>query len=120
MILGGRLRVAVDIVDEREIEKLSRNPRALRRTFTDRELAECAARGEDRIAALARRFAVKEALMKACGEPAGVPARIEIVHDPSGAPKARWDYLSKNGLEAEVSASSSAGLAVAVAVVCSP
>jgi holo-[acyl-carrier protein] synthase len=58
--------------------------------FTPQELAACAHR-VDRVDALAARFAAKEACLKAlnAGIDQGALRQIEIVSEPSGAPKIR-------------------------------
>ena len=109
--------IGIDIVAESELIELSRNDAALKRVFTAREIDDCVNRGQDATTALARRFAAKEALMKACRRVEDAPSKIEIVHDEGGAPSVRWDFLEANGLTAQISLSSTASLAVAVALV---
>ncbi len=109
--------IGIDIVAESELIALSGNEAALKRVFTAREIDDCRSRGQDAITALARRFAAKEALMKACQRVVDIPSRIEIVHDAEGVPSVRWDYLEAHGLTAQLSVSSTASLAVAVALV---
>ncbi|HXV76000.1 MAG TPA: 4'-phosphopantetheinyl transferase superfamily protein [Candidatus Polarisedimenticolaceae bacterium] len=111
------LGVGIDISHERDFVDLIDNRVALERTFSAREIDECLAAGQDAAAALARRFAAKEALMKACRHVTGALDRIEIVHDDDGAPLARWEHLRANGLRAQISLSSAHSVAVAVAIV---
>ncbi len=111
------IQIGIDIADERQFQALSREPRALERTFTPRELAECRSRDEDAGPALLRRFAAKEALIKACGQPEGHLARIEILHDNDGRPIVHWDHLTQKGLSARISVSSAPPYAIAVAIV---
>jgi holo-[acyl-carrier protein] synthase len=115
--LARGIRIGIDIADEREIAEMLRNEAALRMVFTEREIAECRSRGEDTAASLARRFAAKEALLKACREAVGAPAAIEILHDAQGAPSARWERLEGLGLRAEISLSSASPFAIAAAIV---
>ena len=66
--------------------------RYLRRLFTEAEVAACEAKGTGRIAALAARYAAKEALLKALApEAAETPEwpLIEVVTAESGAPALR-------------------------------
>ena len=114
---AGEPWIGIDIVAESELVELSRNDAALKRVFTAREIDDCLNRGQDAVAAFARRFAAKEALMKACRRVVDSPSRIEIVHDDAGTPSVRWDFLEANGLTAQISVSSTASLAVAVALV---
>ena len=116
MSASSRLRIGIDIVDEKELRALARDERALAKVFTPRELSACETRGEDRHAALARRFAAKEALVKAWGRPVGNLAAIEITHGADGEPIVHWECLQRNGLRAELSISSASPVAVAVAV----
>jgi phosphopantetheine--protein transferase-like protein len=109
--------IGIDIVAESELVELSRNDAALKKVFTSREIDDCLSRGQDAVTALARRFAAKEALMKACRRVVDLPSKIEIVHDAAGAPSVRWDFLEANGLTAQISVSSTGSLAVAVALV---
>jgi phosphopantetheine--protein transferase-like protein len=109
--------VGIDIVHEDDIAPLIADNVALKRTFSALEIAECAVRVEDSVAAYARRFAAKEALIKACGTPVGHFSAIEIVSHPGGGVSANWSVLIERGLNADVSISSSRGTAVAVAIV---
>jgi phosphopantetheine--protein transferase-like protein len=109
--------VGIDIVHEDDIASLIADSVALNRTFSAREITECAVRIEDTVTAYARRFAAKEALIKACGAPAGYFSAIEIVSQPGGGVSANWSVLTERGLNADVSISSSRGTAVAVAIV---
>ena len=117
MIARHDINIGIDLADERQLEGILSNRAALVRTFTQRELDECLARHDDAIPALARRYAAKEALIKACGRPEGYLARIEILHDADGRPIANWEFLIERGLTARLSLSSAPPFAVAVAVV---
>ena len=65
------------------------DPELLARCFTDAEVASTTG-DVNRLARLAARFAVKEAVYKALGGAESVPHRdIETVHGPSGAPEVR-------------------------------
>jgi holo-[acyl-carrier protein] synthase len=81
------LRTGVDIIEIARVERvMSRSgPRFLARIFTAQEQAYC--RG--RMASLAGRFAVKEAVAKALGTGIGEMTwvEIEVVSDESGRPE---------------------------------
>ena len=111
------IQIGIDLADEHQFEAILSNPAALARTFTRRELDECLARHDDALPALMRRYAAKEALIKACGRSEGYLARIEILHDAEGRPIAKWEFLVEKGLTARLSVSSAPPFAVAVAVV---
>lgn len=65
------------------------DPELLARVFTAQEI-EAVGDGVDRLARLAGRFAVKEAVFKALGGPADVShVDIELVSDLNGAPRVR-------------------------------
>lgn len=115
--MAGPFRVGIDIVHEDDIKPLIGDSVLLNRTFSAREIAECAPRLQDAVAAYARRFAAKEALIKACDTSVGYFSAIEIVSQPGGGVSANWSVLIERGLTADVSVSSSRGTAVAVAIV---
>ncbi len=78
--------VGLDVVDVARFgEVLARRPRLVERLFTDLERRDARGRS-DRLAA---RFAAKEAVLKALGRGVGAaPWRaIEVVREPSGAPR---------------------------------
>ncbi|MFY0408228.1 holo-ACP synthase [Solicola sp. PLA-1-18] len=77
MIVG----VGIDVVDiARFAESLERTPALSERLFTDAEK-------HLPVGSLAGRFAVKEALAKALGAPAGLAwLDAEVVNDPDGRP----------------------------------
>ena len=79
------LGIGIDIVDEREFGKTAENERALARIFSERELSDCRGRDQDRVSALARRFAGKEAVVKASGKAVGALYSVEfaLVSDSS-------------------------------------
>lgn len=101
--MAQQLRTGIDVI---EIVRIQRavdrwGERFLRRTFTDRELADCGAAGSDsppwRYGSLAARWAAKEATAKAFGvgfrglgaggEPLGVTLlEIEVVRGPLRRP----------------------------------
>ncbi|MEP7092315.1 MAG: holo-ACP synthase [Nocardioidaceae bacterium] len=111
------LGVGIDVVDiARFGESLERTPGMLARLFTPAERAR-------RLAALAARFAAKEALAKALGAPVGMGwLDAEVVNAPTGDPRldmqgsvlARADELGV--VTVHVSMSHDAGIASAVVV----
>jgi phosphopantetheine--protein transferase-like protein len=109
--------VGVDIANEGDFARIWHKSAVLEKMFTRREIEECLQREADSVAALTRRFAAKEAVIKACGKDLSVAPQIEIVSDEAGRPQVRWDYLREENLCADVSLSSESPLAVAVAIV---
>lgn len=81
------LRTGVDIVELERVERVMARSgqRFMARIFTPQEQAYC----QDRIASLAGRFAVKEAVAKALGTGIGEMTwvEIEIVSDALGRPE---------------------------------
>ena len=81
------LRTGVDIIEIARVERaMARSgPRFLARIFTPQEQAYC----QGRMASLAGRFAVKEAVAKALGTGIGEMTwlEIEVVSDESGRPE---------------------------------
>jgi holo-[acyl-carrier protein] synthase len=121
--------VGVDLVSVDRIERLAtEDPAALDTVFTAGELADCA--NGQRFERLAGRFAAKEAVLKAFGAGLLSPVEfteIEIRSDPDGRPRARVHgalaalAAARGFVEADVSISHTAGLAMASAVVlCRP
>ena len=81
------LRTGVDIIEIARVERVMArsSERFLARIFTPQERAYC----QERVASLAGRFAVKEAVAKALGTGIGEMtwAEIEVVSDESGRPE---------------------------------
>ena len=109
-------KIGVDIVNESEFKGMACDERALGKVFSERELEDCRSRGQDYHGALARRFAGKEAVVKAWGKGVGDLSAIEIMHDAHGKPIVFWDVLGRHGLDAQLSLSSAGPLAIGVAV----
>lgn len=80
------MEIGVDIVEISRIAKSARNPRFLERVFSRGEIAYCRAR---RRAAqhFAVRFAAKEAVWKALGEPRLLHRDIQVRNQDSGKPE---------------------------------
>lgn len=113
----GDIRVGIDIANEADFARIQHERAVLEKMFTRSEIEDCLRRDGDCAAALARRFAAKEAVIKACGKDISVAPEIEIVTDEAGRPHVRWEYLTGENLCAEISLSSESPLAVAVAIV---
>jgi len=122
MILG----VGLDVVEtERIARALALHGRRFEeRVYTAAELAECAQRA-DRAQALARRFAAKEALLKALGTGSarGISfQQVEVVRADGGSPtmsltgSAAAEARRKGVRQIHVSLSHQPGLAAAVVI----
>lgn len=119
---GANVAVGVDIIEVERIQKVyaHHGERFLKRVFTELEIVQC--RGK--IARLAGRFAVKEAISKALGTGMrGVGWReMEVVQLRSGRPSVRLhgnarkraEYLGINAFD--VSIADLAHLSIAIAV----
>ncbi len=81
--------IGTDIVEIRRIEEIVRKTdRFCKRIFTPSEIAYCDSKGKSRYASLAARFAAKEAVAKAIGQP--LPWQdVEIFTQPNGKPTVR-------------------------------
>ena len=86
MILG----IGTDIIEIERVRKAIENPRFLERVYTEGERAYCEARGAQRAASFAARWAGKEAVLKAFGTGLreGRLTEVEIMPDELGCPKA--------------------------------
>jgi len=111
------VRIGTDIVSEHEVTALAENRAATEKYFSASEIDACNDRRQDKVAAFARCLAAKEALLKAAGRSLADLRQIEISHAPDGRPVASWNYLTDNGLTADISVSSSSPFAIAVAVI---
>ncbi|WP_223830344.1 holo-ACP synthase [Nocardiopsis quinghaiensis] len=85
------LRVGVDVLDRRELDRLTRRPWFLRFGYAPGEVEEAAGMGARRRSEfLSGRFAAKEAVLKALGHGLlqGVaPSDIWVVREEGGAPR---------------------------------
>jgi phosphopantetheine--protein transferase-like protein len=109
-------KIGIDIVNEQDFLQILNNEQVLAKVFSKRELLDCRNKIEDYNTALARRFAAKEAVVKAWGQAVGNLAEIEILHDVHGMPFVSWRQLEQNHMYVQVSLSSAGAFAVAVAV----
>ena len=80
------MELGVDIVEIARIARSSRNPRFLRRVFTPQEVAYCRARRHS-AQHFAVRFAAKEAVWKAVGEPRLLHRHIQVRNRANGKPE---------------------------------
>src|ERR1700681_1665458 len=108
------MNVGVDIVEIKRLAQQAQNPRFLKRVFTTGEIAYCRAR---RHAAqhFAVRFAAKEAVWKAVGNPRLLHRDIQVWNRADGKPEVRFPTKFKK-LTPWVSISLSHGRDYAVAM----
>src|SRR5882724_3682735 len=78
--------IGVDIVEIDRIAKSVRNPRFLQRVFTPQEIRYCRSR-KNAAQHFAVRFAAKEAVWKAVGEPTLVHRDIQVRNRSNGKPE---------------------------------
>jgi holo-[acyl-carrier protein] synthase len=127
ILLTTILGIGLDIVEiprlRQAVEK--RGPRFLDKVFTPLEQAACRKKGKGRLASLAARWAVKEAVYKACGaywKGAASHNQVEVISTPSGKPEIRLLKGAQKSLAGcrveriEVSLSHEREAAVAVAI----
>lgn len=120
MIIG----TGIDIIEISRIQKAVLSETFMRRIFTENELALFEIR-KFSPATIAGNFAAKEAVMKAfgCGFSSGLYRDIEILREPSGAPKVhlkdkaleKFNHL--NGKAVHLSLSNLKDLALAQAII---
>jgi holo-[acyl-carrier protein] synthase len=106
--------VGVDIVEIHRIAKQAHNPRFLKRVFTPQEIAYCRSR-KNSAQHFAVRFAAKEAVWKAVGEPKLLHRDIHVRNRTDGKPEVFFPKKF-NRLAKRVSISLSHGREYAVAV----
>ncbi|MFA5975763.1 MAG: holo-ACP synthase [Elusimicrobiota bacterium] len=80
------MEIGVDIVEIARIAKSVRNRRFLERIFTPGEIAYCRSR-KNSAQHFAVRFAAKEAVWKAVGEPRLLHRSIHVRNHPNGKPE---------------------------------
>ena len=108
--------VGVDIVEIDRIAKMVRNARFLRRVFTAREVAYCRAR-KNSAQHFAVRFAAKEAVWKAVGEPRLLHRDIQVRNRANGKPEVIFPKrFAKLARRVSISLSHGRDYAVAMAV----
>ena len=108
--------IGVDIVEIDRISKSVRNPRFLKRVFTAREVTYCRARKHS-AQHFAVRFAAKEAVWKAVGEPTLLHRDIQVTNQANGKPMIVFPpRFKKLGKRLSISLSHGRDYAVAMAV----
>lgn len=80
------ISLGVDIVEVRRVARLVKSPRFVERVFTKREVAYCRDK-KNAAQHFAVRFAAKEAVYKALGQPGVAHKEISVKNDPSGKPR---------------------------------
>lgn len=108
--------VGIDIVEINRIAKQVHNARFLKRVFAPREVAYCRAR-KNAAQHFAVRFAAKEAVWKAVGEPMLLHRDIQVRNKPNGKPEVifpkRFAHLARR---VSISLSHGRDYAVAMAI----
>jgi holo-[acyl-carrier protein] synthase len=120
--------VGVDVVDVARMGRiLERHPRFASRHFSSHETAYCDARGAQRPAAYAARWAAKEAFAKALGGvPAGRWREVALVRTAEGAVSLSVEGRARDRMEAvgatevHVSIAHERGVSVATCVAVGP
>jgi len=108
--------VGVDIVEIDRIAKTMRNPRFLKRVFTTQEVAYCRSR-KNSAQHFAVRFAAKEAVWKAVGEPKLLHRDIQVRNKANGKPEVTFPKaFAKLGRRVSISLSHGRDYAVAMAI----
>ena len=114
--------IGLDLIEVERMERaLERRPRLARRLFTPDEISFASKRARP-ARHLAARFAAKEAVIKAIGEPGVGLSQIEIASAETGRPcvelsgRAR-QLIDEAGVEIDVSLTHSREMAAAVALV---
>ena len=108
--------IGIDIIDVERVKKLAeKNPRFLKRIFTDREISYCQKK-RNKHQHLAARFAAKEAFFKAIGR--RISWRdVELINLSSGKPQLEIKSKERFSFrEAHVSISHLAEYAVATVI----
>ncbi len=107
--------VGIDLVEVSRIRAAaSRNPRFLKRIFTDEEIRYCSPK-KDRWRHFAARFAAKEAVWKSLGRRGIRLRQIEVVQGLGGKPAVRI-LEEKAGPTLQISLSHCGRLAAAIAI----
>lgn len=110
------ISLGVDIVEVRRVGRLVKNARFVERVFTDREVAYCRDK-KNAAQHFAVRFAAKEAVYKALGEPGVAHKEISVKNDSSGKPHVELaKRLKKFEPHVSLTLSHTADYAVAVAL----
>jgi len=110
------MEIGVDIVEIDRIARSVKNPRFLRRVFTTGEVAYCRAR-KNSAQHFAVRFAAKEAVWKAVGEPKLLHRDIQVRNRADGKPEVIFpERFVKLARRVSISLSHGRDYAVAMAI----
>ena len=108
--------VGIDIGEIDRISKQVRNPRFLKRVYAPQEVAYCRSR-KNSAQHFAVRFAAKEAVWKAVGEPRLLHKDIQVRNRPNGKPRVIFPKrFARLGRRVSISLSHGRDYAVAVAI----
>jgi holo-[acyl-carrier protein] synthase len=108
--------IGVDIVEIDRISRSVKNARFLQRVFTASEVAYCRAR-KNSAQHFAVRFAAKEAVWKAVGEPTLLHRDIQVRNRPNGKPEVIFPKrFAKLARRVSISLSHGRDYAVAMAI----
>ncbi|MBN1622525.1 MAG: holo-ACP synthase [Endomicrobiales bacterium] len=108
------MKVGIDIVEVKRIDKLVKNKRFLERVYTPQEVKYCISK-KNAGQHFAVRFATKEAVWKAFNDKSITHKDIGVMNLPSGKPQAVIKGKRKKNID--ISLSHTSDYAVAVAVV---
>src|SRR5258708_1183037 len=110
------MEIGVDIVEIARIAQSTKNPRFLHRVFTPPEIPYCPSR-KHTAQHFAVRFAAKEAVWKAVGEPRLLHRHIQVRNRPNGKPEVLFPApFHKLASRVAISLSHGRDYAVAMAV----
>ena len=108
--------IGVDIVEINRISKQTQNARFLKRVYTPQEVSYCRAR-KNSAQHFAVRFAAKEAVWKAVGEPRLLHRDIQVRNLPNGKPEVIFPKaFAKLARRVSISLSHGRDYAVAMAI----
>src|ERR1035437_10973447 len=108
--------IGVDIVEIDRIARSVKNPRFLKRVFAPQEVIYCRAR-KNSAQHFAVRFAAKEAVWKAVGEPRLLHRDIQVRNRPNGKPEGIFPgKVAKLARRVSISLSHGRDYAVAMAI----
>jgi holo-[acyl-carrier protein] synthase len=110
------VEIGVDIVEIGRIARSTKNIRFLKRVYTPQEVAYCRAR-KNSAQHFAVRFAAKEAVWKAIGEPRLLHRDIQVRNRPNGKPEVHFPKpFARLAKRVSISLSHGRDYAVAMAV----
>jgi holo-[acyl-carrier protein] synthase len=108
--------VGIDIVEIKRVAQQTHNPRFLKRVFTPTEVAYCRAR-KNSAQHYAVRFAAKEAVWKAVGNPKLLHRDIQVRNRTDGKPEIRFPPpFGRLAKQVSISLSHGRDYAVAIAL----